>query len=212
MIRCKYLLVLSHLFDSIHLYQGYACLHTKRELSQKISGNLWEPTGIPNDDRTEQKSPIGEDRVEKLALTKPEQPQYVKCPISKFIWSVWIIENWRGVFWQTLINERVAKNEFAAVAEAAKYAEDATAVSDTASVQLVALREGIESIFNTTESSLEDLLLLVGDWEVKCTELEGKLSDLWTEAESQKGETQNEVEQNATDLGPSSAFLTYTIW
>ena len=103
--------------------------------------------------------------------------------------------------WTGVINERVAKKEFAAVAEAAKYAEDATAVSDTASVQLVALREGIESIFNTTESSLEDLLLLVGDWEVKCTKLEGKLSDLWTEAESQKGEAQNEVEQNATDLG-----------
>ena len=29
---------------------------------------LREPTGIPNDDRTMQKSPIEEDRVEKLAL------------------------------------------------------------------------------------------------------------------------------------------------
>ena len=33
MIRCKYLLVLSHLVDSIHIYQWRACLHTKRELS-----------------------------------------------------------------------------------------------------------------------------------------------------------------------------------
>ena len=33
---------------------------------------LRETTGIPNDDRTEQKSPIGEDRVEKLALTGRE--------------------------------------------------------------------------------------------------------------------------------------------
>ena len=33
---------------------------------------LREPTGIPNDDRTEQKSPFGEDRVEKLALTGRE--------------------------------------------------------------------------------------------------------------------------------------------
>ena len=43
---------------------------------------LREPTGIPNDDRTEQKSPIGEDRVEKLALIGREQRQYVKWPIS----------------------------------------------------------------------------------------------------------------------------------
>ena len=57
---------------------------------------LREPTGIPNDDRTEQKSPIGEDQVEKLALTGPEQRQYVKCPISHLIWNVWIIGNWRG--------------------------------------------------------------------------------------------------------------------
>ena len=33
MIRCKYLLVLSHLVDSIHIYQWRTCLHTKRELS-----------------------------------------------------------------------------------------------------------------------------------------------------------------------------------
>ena len=33
---------------------------------------LREPKGIPNDDRTEQKSPIGGDRVEKLALTGRE--------------------------------------------------------------------------------------------------------------------------------------------
>ena len=33
---------------------------------------LREPKGIPNDDRTEQKSPIGEDRVAKLALTGRE--------------------------------------------------------------------------------------------------------------------------------------------
>ena len=33
---------------------------------------LREPTGIPNDDRTKQKSPIGEDRVERLALTGRE--------------------------------------------------------------------------------------------------------------------------------------------
>ena len=31
---------------------------------------LREPKGIPNDDQTEQKSPIGEDQVAKLALTK----------------------------------------------------------------------------------------------------------------------------------------------
>ena len=33
---------------------------------------LREPKGIPNDDQTEQKSPIGEDRVAKLALTGRE--------------------------------------------------------------------------------------------------------------------------------------------
>ena len=40
-------------------------------------GSLREPNGIPNDDQTKRKSPIGEDRVAKLALTRRKQRQYV---------------------------------------------------------------------------------------------------------------------------------------
>ena len=43
------------------------------------------------------------DKCNSLQLTGPEQRQYVKCPISQLIWSVWVIGNWRGVFWQTLV-------------------------------------------------------------------------------------------------------------
>ena len=106
-----------------------------------------------------------------------------------------------SIRWTDIIKEGVAKKEFAAVAEAAKYAEDAKAVSDTAAAEQVALREGIQSIFNTAESSLEDLFLLVGDWEVKCKELEENLSALRTGAGRQKSEAQNKAEQKVTDLG-----------
>ena len=47
-----------------------------------------EPMGIPNDDQTEQKSPIREDRDAKLVLTRRESHKYVKCPIGQLIWSV----------------------------------------------------------------------------------------------------------------------------
>ena len=57
---------------------------------------LREPKGIPNDDQTEQKSPIGKDRVAKLALTRREWRQYVKCPFSHKIRNLRLIGDWRG--------------------------------------------------------------------------------------------------------------------
>ena len=72
---------------------------------------LREPKGIPNDDQTGHKSPIGDDRVAKLALTRRESRQYVKCLISQFVRKVWLTGDWRGIFWQTLATERMESGE-----------------------------------------------------------------------------------------------------